>query len=498
MIKERIKSVVLVVLFLVSLTLIQGIWFYLPVGGVISIANNADLQDIDIDVTDILSPQSFFISFGGGNHTVFFSEPYEVWNISTPPEAKKEVSIWDTVKPILKEYLGNEFIYEEITVEEWERINKFKSVRMNFATGIPGDSLISALSGGNREIFEIHDSINTILIPATDVEQKNIYIGNYEENRYHKLTGAIIGSEIRLLIENIEKNVDDRGYMYYVSMKDISNVNNDVLVPLFDKTSIPSYIARNQIDVSDNANVRSIANQFFGSGFNFVKRITEIDGTYIYMYGYGEKALKVNKKGILEYMEKNDKEKTTPDLDFLDSLKYAVKFVEERISWPVNIENTYLSGYEEIEKESEKGYRFSFNYRLNGLPVFIPDIGEDRGIVVEIIGKQITYYRRVVKRYGKKLDDEEDTERRILNIIEVLRRHSGLIKNSYVNFSQKEWNQEQIDALQIEELIDEIELAYYSDRDDVLKPVWEITVDNIVYYFDLYTGENYTSIYRKK
>ncbi len=495
--REKIKSVLLVSLFLVSLTLTQRLWFYLPFGGVISIANNADLQEIDIDVTDILSPQSFFISFGGGNHTVFFSEPYEVWNISTPPEAKKEVSIWNTVKPILEDYLRDEFIYEEITLEEWEKINEFKSVRMNFAASLPGDSLINVLSGGVREISEIHDSINTILIPATDGDQRNIYFGNYEENRYHKLTGSIVSPEVRGLIANIEKNVDDRGYMYYVTLEDIfPNVNNDVLAPLFDETIIPSYSARNQIDVSDNANVTSIANQFFGSGFDFVKKITEIDGTYIYMYGYGEKALKINKKGILEYMEKNDKEKTTPELDFLDSLKYAVKFVEEKIDWPVNRENAYLSGYEEIEVEGEKGYRFSFNYRLNGLPVFVPDIGEDEGIIVDVVGKQVTYYRRVVKRYGKKLDDEKDSEKRILSIVEVLRKHSDMIKGYYIKFSEIELDQAKIDGLKTEELIDEIGLAYYSDRDDILKPVWEITVGNIVYYFDLYTGEHYTFTYR--
>lgn len=498
MIKEKFKSVLLVLLFIVSLTLTQRLWFYLPFGGVISIANNADLQEIDIDVTDILSPQSFFISFGGGYHTVFFAEPYEVWNISTPPEAKKQISIWDTGKTVLNSYLGNDYIYQEITLEEWKKINKFKSIRMNFAAAIPGDSFINALSGGAREFSEIEESINTVLIPATEGEGRNIYIGNYDDNRYYKLTGTLVGTEVRTLIESIEKNVDDRGYMYYVSLKDIfPDVNNDVLAPLFVETTIPSYRAINQIDASDNANVRSIANQFFGVSFDFVKEITEINGTYIYMYGYGEKALKVNKNGILEYMEKNDKEKTTPALDFLDSLKYATKFVGEKIKWPVNIENAYLSGYEEIERDNEKGYRFSFNYRLNGLPVFIPDIGGDKGIVVEVVGKQVTNYKGIVKRSGKKLDGKSDTEKQILSIVEVLKRHSHMMKSNYIKFLDKELNQDKIDALDIVELIDRIGLSYYSDRDDILKPVWEITVDDIVYYFDLYTGRNYTSTYKK-
>jgi len=488
--KERFKSVLLVLLFIVSLTFTQELWFYLPFSGVISLANNTDLEEIDIDVTDILSPQSYIVSFGGGYHTVFFSEPYEVWKI-TEPEDKKEVLLWETAKSVLKVYLKNSYVIQEIPLEEWKKIKKFKSIRMDFACGIPSSSFINALSGNDNNGFEIEGLINTVLIPGTDEEKKNIYLGNYDEDKYFKLTGSLMDNKIRNLIENIEKKVDDRGYAYYASLKDIASVDNDVLVPIFDETFIPSYSARNQIDVSDNTSVKSIAQQFFGRSFDFVKEITEIDGTYIYMYGYGEKSLKINRSGMLEYIEKEDRERISPGLDFLDSLKYAVKFVEDNIKWPVNIKNAYLSDYEEIKVNNKTGYRFSFNYRLNGLPVFIPDIGEDRGIEVEIIGNQITCYRRIVKRLGEQLDFEDEEKKPILNILEVLRRNSDDIRYNYETFSKNKLNENE--DLKIEELIDDIELVYYLDRNDnILKPVWEITIDNKVYYFDLYTGKKYT------
>ncbi|WP_459195596.1 hypothetical protein [Wukongibacter baidiensis] len=490
--KEKIKSVVLAVLFITCVVFTQKLWFHLPLGGVVSLANNDD-EEINIDVTDILSPQSFIISFGGGNHTVFYSEPYEVWNI-TNPEEKKEVLIWETVKPVLKDYLKNDYEVQEVTLEEWKKIKKFKSIRMDFAFEIPEDSLTRAFSGKDNGISEAGDSVNTILIPGIDEEKVNIYIGNDEENKYFKLTGMAINDEIRSLIENIEKNVDDRNYMYYFSLKDISDVQNDVLAPIFNETFIPSYNAINPIDVTDEVAVKSNANQFFGKNFDFVKQITEIDGTHIYMYGYGEKALKINRNGTLEYTEKINKENAAVNLNFLDSLEYAVKFVNDKKGWPlaVTMENAYLSSYEPIEKEGQKGYRFSFNYRLHGLPIYIPDFGEDKGIEVEVIGTQVISYKRRVKIAGKQLDDEIDSQKRILNILEVLNKNSNDIKNNYKSFSGKELTEEEIKDIKIEELIEDIGLVYYS-RDNVLKPVWQITIGNIVYYFDLYTGIGYTS-----
>ncbi|WP_432405759.1 hypothetical protein [Wukongibacter sp. M2B1] len=489
--KERLKSVVLAVLFITCVAFTQRLWFHLPLGGVVSIANNDD-EEINIDVTDILSPQSFSISFGGGNHAVFYSEPHEVWNMNKAEE-KKEVSIWQTIKPVLKYYLKSDYEVREVTLEEWKKIKKFKSIRMDFACQIPGESLIEAFTGDERDTFQIEGSIGTILIPGIEDEKANIYLGNDEENIYFKLTGIDVNDGVRKLIENIEKNVDDRNYMYYVSLEDIADVENDVLAPVFEEAFIPSYNAINQIDVLDEVTVKSNANQFFGKNFDFVKQITEIDGTHIYMYGYGEKALKINKNGVLEYTEKIDKENSGINLGFLESLEYAVKFVGEKIGWPIT-GNAYLSDYEPIEKNGEKGYSFSFNYRLHGLPIYIPDFGEDRGIEVEVIGTQITMYKRRVKLSGKQLDDEENSQKRALDILEVLDKNSDDIKNSYRRFSERELTEEEIKNIKIEELIEDIGLVYYVDRNNVLKPVWEITIGNIVYYFDIYTGLIYTAL----
>ncbi|SHJ93181.1 hypothetical protein [Paramaledivibacter caminithermalis] len=505
---EKLKSLLLASLFIVSLLLTQRLWFYLPFGEVISTANDIDTENIDIDVTDLLSPQNFTISFGGGTYTVFFSEPYEVWNIaSTLPKDsentynKKDIWIWETAKNVLKEHLGEGYEVQEIGYDQWIKIMKFKSLIMNFACEIPGDILIDALIGQKSD-SKISERIDTILILAAEEEKNDIYFGNNEKNVYFKLKSGVLDNRIRILIENIEKVGQEKGYIEYVTLQSRYNtpskVKSDVLIPIFAEGSepIPSYSAKNQIDVSDKLAVKNQAYQFFGRTFDFVKEINEIDGTVIYMYGYGEKSLKLNKNGTLEYVEKVNKHKTGSHLDFIDSLKLAAKFVEEKGKWPVNIKNTYLSDYELVEKNNKKGYRFSFNYRLKGFPIFIPDIGEDKGIEVEIIGNQITYYKRIVKSPPQKLNDEEkgifsifnnEEDKDILNVLEVLIKNKEDIKDNYINLSQKDKDQ----GITIEELIKDIGIVYFSYKDKLI-PVWEITIDNIVYYFDLYTGTRYT------
>lgn len=504
---EKIKSVLLVSLFVVSLIFTQRLWFYFPFGGVMSIANDMDLEYIDMDITDILSPQNFVISFGGGYYTVFFSEPYEVWNITNPvPNGtnnsydKKDVWIWETAKNVLEDYLKSDYNVQEITLEEWEKVKKFKSLKLNFACGIPGDILIDSISNEDSDTSKIADTITTILIPATDGKRNNIYFGNNENNIYLKLNGGFMDNRVRQLIDNIENIGEDKGYLNYVTLNRIAGVNNNVLTPLFDETSklIPSYNVKNEIDISDKSGVKSHAYQFFNSSFDFVKEINEIDGTVIYMYGYGEKTLKISKNGVLEYREKIDNEKASSELDFIDSLKYAVKFVEEKGKWPINRENAYLSGYKPIEKNNTKGYRFSFNYRLKGLPVFIPDIAEDKGIEVEVIGRQITNYRKIVKSPPQNLNKEENSilsvfdkeDKNMLKVRDVLRKNSTIIKNNYIR-ENKLKDEETKGFKSIDELIEGIGLVYYSYQDKLI-PVWEITIDDIVYYFDLYTGDLYT------
>ncbi|MDK2917463.1 MAG: hypothetical protein PWQ37_196 [Candidatus Petromonas sp.] len=481
--KENFKTAILILLFVVSVTLTQQLWIVLPIGQVIT-ADKPSPESINTDVIDILSPQSFVINFGGSNHTVFFSEPYEIWNI-TNPDSKEKIWIWKTAKATLRDYFKEDYTIEEIKAEDWKNINNFKSLRMDFACELPSSSLIDLLANNKNISNKNIGSIDSIIIPAIESEKTNIYMGNFRQGKYVRLKGNLISNKVKQLIDNIEIVGEEKGYVSYYSLQDYTPVNSDILTPIFDEVNIPKIKVTNEIQVSDKAQVKTIANEFFGNDFDFVKEITETDGTVIYMYGYGEKALKIEKGGLLEHIEKVNNDRPQQNLDFTKSLQIATQFVKEHVGWPVNLQNAYLSDYEKGEKENKKGYRFFFNYRLNGLPVYVPHIGKLNAIEVEVVGNQVTYYKRLVKRISEKYSEDK----KVTLIAEVIVNNLDLIKKNYLNNNfNNNLDDKDINYLKILELIRELELAYYYNG-KVLIPVWKVVIDNTVYYFDLYNGD---------
>ncbi|RKD22203.1 Two-component signal transduction system YycFG, regulatory protein YycH [Caminicella sporogenes DSM 14501] len=486
MMSEKLKTVLLLLLFVISVFLTKQLWIALPLGEAISNNQNYNFENLDTDVADVLSPRSFTINFGGGRHTVFFSEPYETWNINDISK-KEKISIWSTVKYILKGYFTRRYEVESVDLNTWQNLNKFKSIKMDFGCEIPGESLIKVLSGNSNISQKNIGTINSLLIPAVETEKTNIYMGNTNKNVYFKFVGKELNYEIRNLINNIEEIADKEDYYisYYPLKKyvPINSDNKDILIPYLEEIAIPTIEIKNEIDVLDRVQIKSLSNKFFGENFNFVKEIKEKDGSIIYIYGYGEKALKINAEGLLEHIERVNKQRVKGKIDFLKTLKIAVAFINEHLDWPINAENAYLSYCEKIKKDKKEGYRFYFNYRLNGLPIFIPQIGEEKAIEIEVIGNQVTYYKRFIKR--KRTGQKEYRYKKVPLITEILAKNIDYIKKDYMKDNNLVV---EIEDIQILETMKDIGLVYYC-KDDKLIPVWKIVFGNNVYYFDVYSGE---------
>ncbi len=489
---EKIKSSFMIILFMISLTLTYNLWMVIPVGETNHTSSEILLDNKNIDVVNILSPQRYVVNFEGDNHTVFFSEPYEIWNV-TKPEEKDKIWIWKTAKNELKRYLGYSFELENVNQESWTNINKFKSIRMDFASKIPTKSLIQILSESPRDDLNRFDEleyINSILISSNKLESNTIYLANTDEKIYLRLKGSTIGFNINTLIENIKKTGEVKGYVSYYTniLKQFLEVESDILVPIFNDTSIDSIDVTNEIHASDNVQKRTLADTFFKESFDFIKEITENNGSTIYMYGYGDKSLKISQDGLLEYIEKVNKQKSNDESMFVDSLKIAAAFVDEYIGWPVNAQNAYLSGYETIEKDKKKGYKFYFNYRLNGLPVIVSNIGDVSGLEVEVVDNQVTYYKRIIKRVSQ----ENKIDEKIPNIVNILIKNLEKMKANYVEYNKLD--EDTVSRLNIRELITDIQLAYYymedtGENNGKLIPVWQVEVDNMVFYLDIYEGQ---------
>ncbi|WZL73081.1 two-component system activity regulator YycH [Clostridiaceae bacterium 35-E11] len=481
--KEKFKTILLMTLFVLSIALTKQLWISVPIPHDMSFANQMKNMDSKVenhtkDIFDIFSPQSFTVNFGGGLHTVFYDDVYNIWaevlSILQNSSSKKDV------------------IIEEIEVQRWMEENKARSIKMDFGFSMPVDALGSVFKGKEIEVLdEKVSSVDSILVSLID--EDSIYIADCNEGKYYRIKGK--GEKKNLF--NIMNTIEAESHSPYYAIKDIYGVENNNLMPLELDNNIPKIRVVQEIDPTNNTQVEAFAGTFFGENFDFVRKMVESNGSVIYMYGYGQKSLKIDASGMLEYIEQMDEEKSRNSVTFDHALKIALKFVGDHGSWS-SVE-AYLKQANAMEKGKKKGYQFVFGYRLNRFPIYYSDEIGSEAIEVHVMGEQITYYKRLLKKEKiamNFLENNEDTL--ILSTPEVIDQNFDMIMEDYIkdmNIAIQGTMMEEI-LKEVLSSIETVEIGYYykpMKEPDKLIPVWIIKLDKRIYYFDVYTG---TLMYR--
>lgn len=473
--KESFKTLLLTVLFVLSVGLTQQLWVGIPMAQILPSTRTVENNEIkNYDITtlmmNVISPQSFAINFGGGYHTVFFSDAYDIWS--------EAVSV-------LRAYYEQEVAVEEISVERWNSVNDFRSVRMDFDYDVSISVLKTAVQGKDSGLQGKLTSFRSLLIPVT--EEATLYISSPAEQKFYRVKAKEVLGNMSEIINTIERN----GFDHYFAVKDIMGVENITLMPIALSENISKIKVIQEVDTTNARQVEPLAGTFFGENFDFVRKITETNGAVIYIYGYGQKALKIDAAGMVEYNEEADAQRTAAAAELTEALRTAVKFVTEHGDWP---KEAYLKAIVEREKDKRKGYLFLFGYRLNGLPVYYYDKVVRAPIEVEVTGRQVTYYKRYVKR--EKIDVtflEKLDNRNILSPQQVLDKNFDYIKSIFLeDVGEKGKEIQENDILkEILSSIYSVELGYYDqpmgERDSLI-PIWIIKLQKHRYYFDAYKG----------
>lgn len=481
---DRLKSIVLVLLIGLNVILTGGVLSKMYDNDEQTMDNTTELKDIELDITDYLNPQNFTISFGGNDYSVFYSEPstmgYGVPNM---------INIWNISKIELKKFFRGVYEYEFIKKEDYDKAKQFKSIALQLGYEIPANEFISAISELDEKDRSLNDRIDTILIPATDNQIKNIYLTNSKGSKYIKFTGNDKSENILLAINSL-KDVASKEIIYKTLKDSLGNTENDTIVPFIPKTevnniSLPAFIA-NSVDLDDKKTITSYAYSFFGNDLSFTKEIAETDGTIIYMYGYGDKILRINKDGLVEYFDNQIKGVDSIEYTFDMALKRAVDFVMNRNDFPFKKDEIFLSNYEYDDKQ--KTYKFAFGYRLKNYQIGMLLGKDSRFIEVEIKNDRVIYFKSMIKTAGLDIVNEEE---KIIGWLDVIRENIDLIKKNY--YASRNIDTEKVlsDKFPVIDYINNVMISYYLVGDE-FKPAWKIGIDDIVYYFDIYDGTNYT------
>ncbi|NLK73584.1 MAG: hypothetical protein GX285_11270 [Clostridiales bacterium] len=480
--KEKIKTISIVVLVFTTILLLYFLWnarsekknyFNFNI-------TNVEEKEEGIKGKDFLEPFRLRVNFGGNKYTVLYSGFDNVW-----------YSFIDAYRSAF----DGEIFVKEISKGNWDEILKGRSVKFDLGNNIPYAAM--------REVMGINNTIadevigNYSAAAYSEVSPDSFFIYDKKKDKYFMIVSEKKqNNEILNELDELEK----RDFDIYDTITALFGAQNDILIPTVLKNNIQKISGDQEIQVFEQEKIKVLAERFFGDNFDFIRKIEETNGTVIYMYGYGQKMLLIDRKGFIEYKEVLNTDRYTA-VNYTDALEIAVSFVTQHGSWKtLNGTNIYpyLKESVNIEEANRKGYKFTFGYRINGYPVYYQ---EGEAIEIKVVGNQITYYKRYLLNQKDTLqyfsNDSGDSTRNILSAKNILTNNYEYIKEKYVqengyNFGN---NKEEV-FNRIVSMINMVDVGYFSldrkkpDEEIQLIPAWIFMTDKYVFLFNAQTGES--------
>ncbi|HZK57260.1 MAG TPA: two-component system activity regulator YycH [Clostridia bacterium] len=475
--RERLKTLILSILVIISVILTQQLWFPSPVNTLKmgAGANKDSHMTVIEERKNIVSPKTIIVSFGVGDrkknyYTILSSDIDSVWNRS---------------KVILRDYFSGDPEIIPVEHDVYVQAGILKSIELEFGDNMPTALISSVFDSSDSKIVKNIKEIKKILIPAFN--QGTIYIAGSKEDDIYE--ARLYGYEKNTALVDFIDELEGKEFTKYHPVSSLFDDidENYTIIPINYALTAKQIFVESEIDVKDEIRLREYVKNFFGEGFDFVKTIKETSGAVVYIYGYGEKSVRINKEGILEY---NEEIGSMSGTNVLVSLDAAVDFVCENGGFP---EGTYLKHVQAITDGQNKGYRFLFGYRMGGLPIEFDRNKMESPLKIEVYGNKVKTYHNLVRRAMNM--QGVDSEQKILyfpSIIEKNIRHLELLYPDSENQSKKGKHDEE-KISQILKDIEEVRLVYFDtmerQRIQLLRPGWRMKIKNYIYYFDGYTGE---------
>lgn len=469
--KEKIKSMVIIGLFFITLILTQWVMY----DGLF--AGNIDTSDVEVKSTQLskyINPQSYQISFGGLSYTRVY-------------DTRVQNEIWQSVHPILRDVFMNYKTLE--AVESFEYIQYFKD--QSILLEMPIDLTI-------QQFCEVYG----LEVPPLDVS--DIYLSEFilnNRNRqlvlvydgvtetYYKLDYGTIAFDLSEIIEKVEQSdfieyrkISDR-YSLSSTVDENYNQDNYQLIPFQYGKVVPMIRIQNEIvfvDQEPATGFGDISRTVFGNRMDFVKKLKDVSGSTIYMYGYGEKILTLSPSGPIVF-QKEVENASEIQLTFIEAFHIAAGKLER---FGYSPEHIFLTDYQ----LTDGVHTFAFNYKIGDYAVAIENSGGNP-IQITVSGDQVTRVYKDLKKFVVQLGNTG---------VDRLYAIDECIENNYLEVSLYYLQDNNIydSALEnmayyfpIRSAIEHVELVYTKvNVMDVMTPAWHVEISGRVYVFNAYTG----------
>lgn len=489
MIFEKVKSGMLAILFALCLVLAGQLLLDLK-GSSSESASTIAAKEKTINYETLLYPQSCTVGFGGGLYKGFFS-------------TEMKQNLWQESQKYIKNYV--EFLeIDRISQEDWSTAVKSKGVRfvMPFSMTIQQlqDVLIEKQSGiglDNR-IFD------TIVVPVND--DQHIYLGQTSEGQYYRLTGVKRDPYLDTLLTQVKseasaydtKTIEE----LYAPSKKLATIGepfkiNQVFFPVDQVASIPFVRVKDEIVLSELSEtaLKNYVSKAFNNRYDFLKRVEDIDGSVVYLYGYGDRALKIGTDGVIRYKNLYEKSPNNATVTFKEGLAVAVKELQNYGELPAGF---YLSEYRESKDANGNNVKhYGFNYEMENLPVFLGSDSRGQSMNVEITENQVTNLERKLSNYVSTFSIGEiwDEPMNVLSLVEL---NYDVLSENFVQTDYKpkagpvQGEEKDVNlAFEVLQNIKSVEMVYYLNvnQSESLIPAWHIVIGSHQYIINIYSGE---------
>ncbi len=502
--KERMKTIVLILLIISSLFLTSQIWFSkklwsedynffvngikpFKIQTIIRKVFPGKKETVEFSIENLAySPQDIIVSFGG------------IRSKYTPQDKEYKnflEELFMCLNALFK--VETEHKYVSVDTEEWLSSLKSKSFYMRFSTNYKIKQL--------GQLFGVHDTpissyikdIEEIIIVPGDSATNNvfIYMKDFENGTIIKFSLSYDKTNLnKKLSEYQEKASAETRYKFsfeldYHKKTEFTNftIDKEVLIPL---NSLKQQIIRSNNPIKSDFDIKNILKTFKYS-VNTLRRYVEMDNTIVFIENY--ETLKIHPEGIIEYnvigdgkgvqlnKMKNINEKDTDSVSSIkkqqtnkdinnysmrESLDIAVNFIKG-----MHGDNDQDIKLVNINEEANKqgSYEFEFIYSYNGLPIkniwALKNEGKtgtktsgryEPAIKVKIVNGSIKNYYHFVRDYN--IEKQVEVKIPIPNVLD----------NMY----------KEIDTKDKDIKIKDIYLTYDDDdKAETMQPQWAIKLD---------------------
>lgn len=468
--KERFKTFLLLSLVSMSIIITQKLWMQVP-NQMFNLLDEELEASSSYVLSDMISPNKYLLNFNSKNHTLVYDD--------------SKYGMWLTSRGSLADILSTKNVtIDTLSNGEYLNYQNEKSVVFYFPEKISTYILTKA--------WNIKKP-NSIVDTMPNIDSIYIYLGNgdpffvftHGEEHISVYDDSI---DLQRLKIEMDKIGDEKGYIYYYSMRETLGTQNDIFIPYSIDNSLPEIHVANEIASLDYGEKDELAERFFNKSIDYIRGIVESNGSSIYVYN--QRVLKFNINGTIEYF--NALDEPVNESNLYKSLLSASNFLSEKAGVQKGM---YLAKVENIQSDNSQGYRFTFRYRIRGIPVILGNQEVGEYVKMEVFNNHIRSYKYYARRDMNKVPKKIIENKSMMSAFDAIDKNYSLLEELYL-YNNKDKLEEEIGkdniVNQVLSSIEDITLAYFDpclkDRDEKLITVWVIKFNGRILAFDAYNG----------